>query len=389
MPARRADLIAATSVAAQFGGAGTNWPVETPAGHLYLVYVDVNNDVVFVKSTDGGWTWSAPTVVFAGTVTNLSIWYDRWSGINGGLIHCAYTESGGHDTLYRSIDTESADALGTQTTIFAGTSVASGGQLTITRARGGNLYCRTCIDAGAEGGFFRSTDVGANWGSRTINEALATTDQMILMPGFAADDQDIIGIFWDASANEISRQLYDNSANSWAETSIATSMTDTVAAGGHFPHFDAFVDLENSRVVTSAWSAVDAANADLRCWTVTESAITETTANIVLNSVDDQMLCNICKNLASGEWIAFYCGKSDGSETVGASVNVYSKRSGDGGATWSSEAQISNMPVNAKWLGAVPRHRRSTPVFYYNDVTTDEIRVSLPTAQPRVTAGAC
>lgn len=343
------------AVAAHYDGGGTNYVVETPSA-LYVVYVDTNSDVAFRKSTDGGITWSAATVIFAGTTTALSVWYDRWSNISAGLIHCAYTESGGDDTLYRSIDTESADALGTQTTIFAGGTTAGGGQVSITRARGGNLYCRTCIDAGAEGGFFRSEDVGATWGSRTVNEALATTDQMILLPGWAADNQDIMAFFWDAGSDEISRQLYDNSANSWAETSIAGTMLDRTASND-FPHWYAAVDITNSRNLLVAWSAIDAANADLRCWHVTEGAITEVT-NVVLNSTDDQGFCAIAVDANTGHWHVYYLGKSDGSETFQTSLNLYRKISNDSGSTWGAETVMVDNLANHRWLACTPRFSR-------------------------------
>src|SRR3990170_7012953 len=220
--------------------------------------------------------------------------------------------------------------------IFAGLSTLAGGQLTIARARGGNVYCRTCIDAGSEGGFFRLVNAnvpnGAWDAARTINEALATQDQMILLPGWAADNQDIMAFFWDASAEEISRQLYDDSANSWSETSIATTMVDLVATTA-FPNFAAAVDISNSRNLLVAWSAVDLLNADLRCWHITESAITEVT-NVVLNRTDDQGLCGICIDLQTGYWIVVYGGSSGGGETFQTAINLYYKVSKDSGTTW-------------------------------------------------------
>jgi hypothetical protein len=264
-------LIGNTAALIQFNGAGTNYLIHANNGSMYLVYFDDLSDVVFVKSTDGV-TWSNPTLVFAGTGTNLSVWYDRWSNISADLIHCAYTESATDDTLYRTINTGSSDALSTQTVIFAGASTASGGHLSITRAVGGNVYCKTVIDAGAEGGFYRLANAnvpnGAWDAARTVDEAIATTDMMILAPDYdAADNQDIMAIFWDASANEISRKLYDDSANTWSETSIATSMTEQ-AATTSFPHFAIAPDISNTRHILVAWSGVDILNADLRCWTV-------------------------------------------------------------------------------------------------------------------------
>lgn len=383
---RRADVIVDQAITAQWDGGGTNYLIETPTGVLYLVYCDDGSDVLFSKSTDGGLTWSNPTVVFAGTVTNLSCWYDKWSGLAGGLIHCAYTESGGSDTLYRTIDTASSDGLSTQTTIFNGTSRASGGNLSIARARGGNVYCKTMIDAGAEGGFFRLPNAnvpnGAWDAARTVDEALATTDQNIVLPGFAADNQDMLMIFWDASANEVSRKIYDDSANSWAETSIATSMTDSVATTA-FPHFAAAVDLANSRVIVVAWSAIDTANADLRCWFVTESAITETSANVVLNSADDQGLCGIGIDTNTGYLYVFYAGKSDGSETFATTLNIYYKGSADGGATWGPETLLTTSAKNINWLAVAPRFAYPPAVAFYDNTTKDVIRVNAPIMVPK------
>lgn len=325
-------------------GAGTNYVIVTPSGVIYIVFAAVNvsstaDGVKFTKSVDGGITWSVPAAVSAQTtIVNLAVWYDRWSGISGDLIHCAFTNVTNDDTNYRSINAGASDALSTETVIFAGGSTANGGALSITRARGGNLYCKTMIDAGAEGGFFRSVDVGANWTSRTDSEALATTDQWILMPGWAADNQDIMMFFWDASADEISRCLYDDSGNSWAETSISTGMVDQ-GATTNFPHFAAAVDTTNSQNLLLAWNGVDTANADLLGWKITESAITGLT-DVVTNSTDDQGLVGLSIDTITQDWYAFYFGKSDGSETYAANIQLYYKKSTDDGATWGSETQV-------------------------------------------------
>jgi hypothetical protein len=200
------------------------------------------------------------------------------------------------------------------------------------------------IDAGVEGGFFRLVDANVPtgaWESRTNPEALATRDYMILMPGFAADDQDIIGIFWDNSASEISRYLHDDSGNSWAETSIATGMTGQAISNVGQPQFAAFPDLFEEYVVLIAWTNYDTADADLRCWTITESAITEKT-EVVLNSTDDQAYCGLGIDDLTRYWYAFYCGKSDGSETYRTALNTYCKISQDEGSTWSAEFLVSD-----------------------------------------------
>jgi hypothetical protein len=330
---RRADHKCILTVTASYNGVGSYYLVQTPSGILYMVYVDNNIDVAWMKSPDGGFSWTAPVVIFAGTVVALAVWYDRWSNIAAGLIHIAYSESGGADILYRNLNTEGADALSAQTTVFAGLSTAAGGSLSITRARGGNLVVAGSIDAGAEDGAWKSTDVGATWGAAIADPSeAATQDQYLLLPGWNADTQDVMLIFWDASADELSVKRYDNSANTWTETVIAAGMVDITAV----QMLGAAVDLTNSQNVIIAWSAVDLLNADLRCWKITDAAITEMT-NVVLNSVDDQGYSALSIDATTGKWCAFYMGKSDGSETYTSAMKLYSKVSADGGTTWGVE----------------------------------------------------
>lgn len=387
MPARADVLAAQTTGLVQFNGGGTQYLVKANNGSLYLIYVDTGSDVAFKKSDNGGLTWGNPTVVFAGTTTAISVWYDRWSNISADLIHIAYTESATDDTLYRTINTASSDALSTQTVIFAGASTATGGHLSITRAVGGNVYCKTVIDAGAEGGFYRLPNANVPNGAwdvaRTVDEAIATTDQMILLPDYdAADTQDIMAIFWDASANEISRKLYDDSGNSWSETSIATSMTDQAATTA-FPHFAVAPDIANTRHILVAWSAVDTLNADLRCWTIDSGSITEVT-NVVQNSTDDQGLCAVTLDTDTGYWWVFYGGASAGGETFLTSINIYCKVSTDGGTTWGPETKLTNTARDITWLISCPRWTGGPPpVVYHNDITLDELRANVASLQPR------
>ena len=376
----RIDRYLAISATANYTGGGTNYVVQINAGSYYIVYADGNSDVAFIKSTDGV-NWSAPTIVFAGTVTALSVWYDRWSGIAAGLIHCAYTESGNSDTLYRTINTESADALSTETTIFAGTSTAGGGALSIARSRGGNVYCKTMIDAGAEGGFFRLPNAnvpnGAWDAALTDAEALATTDQWILLPGWAADNNDMMLVFVDASANGLSRYLFDDSGNSWGESAIIAdgSFADSTAATD-FPHLAAAVDIANSQNLLIAWNGRDTANADLTAWKITESAITGLT-DVVTNGTDDQMGAALGIDTANGDLYAFYYGKSDGSETVNTSLRMYYKLSTDDGATWGAETVVTNSLASRRWMATIPRFTGSFMTAYLDIVGGSAIGASM------------
>jgi hypothetical protein len=298
----------------------------------------------------------------------------------------AYTESANDDILYRTINAASADALSTETTIFAGVSATTtgGGWLTLTRSRGGNVFCYGCIDNGAEGGFWKLPNANVPngaWGSALTNpEALEGSDQAILVPGFAADNQDIMCMLIDASANEIDRYIYDDSANSWGLTNIG-SITDA-AANTNFPHFAAAVDLTNSQIVLVYWDEVAAVNADLKCWTITEGAITAKT-DVVLNSGGGQGLAAVGIDTAAGHWYAFYGGKSDGSESF-PSVFLYYKVSTDSGTTWGPETKITNRPQLVKWIACPPRFTNDWVLAFYRDLAIDMLYVSVPLSAPSI-----
>lgn len=371
---RRADVPIHTTTAGNYNGGGVQYIVQTTTGDLYVIFIDSGSDVVYRKSIDGGLTWQPDVNIYTGTTTGLSVWYDRWSNISAGLIHLAYMESATDDVFYRTINTESSDALSTQTTIIALTSTAYPSIISICRARGGNVYCGVYIDVGAEGGFYRLPNANVPNGAwdaarATIGEGDTTApgDHWVLMPGWAADNQDMMAFYWDESASEISRKLYDDSANSWAETSIAASMT-ILTPGSGFAQLAGAVDISNSRNLLVAWSAADTLNADLRCWHITESAITEVT-NVVQNSTDDQGFCAISIDTIRGGWCVFYGGASAGGETFNTAMNVYAKCSMDSGSTWGPETKLTESAMSVWQLSAIPRVLVSTstppPVLMY------------------------
>lgn len=368
---------------AAYTGGGVNYIIETPTGVVYLVLSDINSDTAFCKSMDGGITWEVPVVLKAINTTQVAVWYDRWSGIDGDLIHVVYTDSATDDVFYRNINTANSDSLSTEYTVFAGSTTASGGSLSISRMRGGNLIIVGSIDAAAEVFSRKSTDVGANWSDIAAGyESGGNSDQCIVMPGWDADNQDAMMFYYDRSATEISVKYYDDSANSWSETSIATTISFPDHASLTFGHMNAAVDLVNSQNLFVFWTAIDTANADLRCFKVTQSAQTETTSNVVLNSTDDQGFC--CISIWDSTWYVFYCGKSDGSETYSNNLRIYYKTSIDSGETWSSETQLSTIARIVTCLFGNPLIYKNFGVSsYYNTVNVSMVLYNSNLSIPR------
>lgn len=383
---RRADILV--------GGAGTNgrsagvhYGIETPAGVLYQVFIDHDQEPCWKKSYNRGLTWTHEAKLILGlTGTNIGVYYDRWSGLASGLIHVVFVESTNSDAHYITIDTENGDAISTETIIFAGVSASSNGLAAIARGRGGNVYCRVSIDNGAEGGFFRLLNVdvptGA-WAARTVDEALASQDQAILLPGFGADNQDMMMFFWDASADEISVKRYDDSLDTWAEVSIATGMVDVPPGTFEYPNWAGAVDLANSRNLVAAWSAVNSVGAKLRVWHVTDAVTTEV-ANVVTSSAGNQVLCALGIDTTTGKWHVVFAGKEDGSEqyAIPGPGRLYLKCSTDSGATWGAALQLTadlyTYPPGSIQVWACPRFTPPFGVAWLGSEDNDQVRYNLP-----------
>jgi hypothetical protein len=376
------DVIRASGV--MYTGGGTSFNVKTPNGATYCFFIDASNaDPSFKKSLDGGMTWGTATALKACSMTQISVWYDRWSGIDADLIHVAYTDSSTSDVFYRNVDAANSDTLSTEYTVFAGSSTAQGGALSISRMRGGNLIVCGCIDSGTEEVNRKSTNVGVNWDNIAVGyEDASAGDLCIVMPGWGADNQDAMMFYYDRSATEISVKYYDDSADSWSEVSIATSITLPDQTSVSLGHVSATVDLTNSRNLLVFWTAIDTANADLRCFKVTQSAQTETTTNVVLNSTDDQGFCAI--SVFGSAWYVFYFGNSSGTETYNSQMYCYYKYSSDGGETWSSEVQLDIVMIaSITYLTTSPISYKNIAVSYYCG-TTRYIH-NAPLAIPRAT----
>jgi hypothetical protein len=329
------------------------------------------------KSYDGI-TWTTPSILHTGTLVTVAVWYRRWSGIAQDVIDIAFTESVNGDIRYNSINT-STDTLGTEVVVFNGTDSAAGGALSIVTGRDGVIRVAGSIDAGTEDGAWSSNDNGATWTDTIADPSEgATQDQYFLLPGWNADTADIMLIFVDASANGLSVKRYDDSADTWTETAIIAdgSFVDTTA-GNSYPHVACAVDIANSQNIIIAWSAVDTANADLRCFIIDDTTITEVT-NVVLNSVDDQGLCALGIDTVTGDWYAFYGGKSDGSNTFSTNIRFYYKISTDDGTTWGSETLLTwtDDLYNSQWMTCTPRFDTDYLVGFLADRVNDQILVS-------------
>lgn len=344
-----ADINIVTSVAITLRGCRGLVFVSRDIG--YLFYTDSSNDFVYKKTTDGGLTWgSAVAISGAETIVGYDVWYDQWNpGDTGRLIHIWYFGTSGDDIIYRSLNTANDSLLGAVTVFNGATSVAGRGTFCSgTKARGGNLYVIFNIDAFAEHGFYRSTDNGATWASRT-DPLEADLDQALLFPGNDADPQDIWMLYYDQSVTTFTFKAHDDSANSNSESSSvktsftagATDLTGQYNWTGAIRHSD-------GHLIAATWSERDSATGDFQVWDVsTANTFTELTA--LATNIDDCYYPSMFIDQRADVIYIAYVGKSDGSETLDTTASVYYAKSTDRGTTWSKDNLIS--ATGSDWRG--------------------------------------
>ncbi len=349
-------------------------PVWTTASIGYIFYLTSANDLYYHKTTDGGATWATDTVIEAGSVSCFSIWFDKWTpGDSGTVIHIVWFEAGADDILYNSLDTAD-DSLSGEIIINASfatglKSTRTSNYISITKASGGNLYMQAIAFATSED-FQRSTDAGANWTARTTG-AEGAVDMFALVPDdLAADSADIAMVFWDTSADELSFKKYDDSANSWGETSISGSMTETNTANG----FSVAVRHSDGAILVAAWTQLDNAASDLKFWDIDPATPTITVKTDVITDSDDCYGAAVFIDQNNDDIYVAYVGQDDGAQTWTATVDCHYSKSDDGGGTWGGETTYSvNTADDLRHVSAGHSTPGSAaglfqPVFYNDDL---------------------
>jgi hypothetical protein len=332
------------------------------------------------KTSDGGQTWGSGVTVNSASIARFSCWYDKeTAGDTGTKIHTVCGSWDDNHAYYRNLDTAS-DTLSSSIDIgdMAGVGDANGsysvGYCSLTKARGGNLYMAYVSDNGPVLSFFRSTDGGANWGSRTGPFESTNLDRVMLLPAADTDSNDIACIFYDQSASQLSFKLHDDSANTWGnETAIASSITYAAEYWG----FDAAVRHSDNRAIVAYWNGEDAATADLAAavLTLTAAGKNSTLLTEVLTNVGEAGECCV---MIDGNTDDLYVGYVKGG-TWDSLTHTFYKKSTDSGSTWGSESALSETQDDIRNIfcvsiiasGQAGRFMPSWPNDDLNDLVTN------------------
>ena len=202
----------------------------------YFFYQAVTG-VGYKKSLDRGQSWGDLVQISSNYYGWLTVWADAWNpSYAGNKIHILWTDGDDVSTWglhYGQLDT-SNDELLIDTRLIApsnpidppyvsGTGVYFSEWGTVVRANSGSIYATWKTNDSSGSYFFKSIDEGETWVSLPGPWEDDNGDMMLLFPSDEEDD-DLIGIYWDRSAGEISRKLYNGS---WVETSIAQPIRTT------------------------------------------------------------------------------------------------------------------------------------------------------------------
>lgn len=334
-----ADTTVATAVAGASDKTGLWGPywISTTVG--MIIFIDSASDPHYARTADGGATWTDEGALDAITCQRLSCWFDQETpGDSGTLVHCAYLDStGGDRAKYMTIDVSDA-TLGTKRTVDSTVTVsASKGdhRIAITKARNGNLIIAFTTQDDLE--CYRSVDAGENWTDRADPFETATEEDWLLLFPANVDDGDVAGVFWDRSADAITVKMYDDSANSWTETAILSSMTDDTQ---HI-NMDGAVRHSDGVIVCCAHSNDDATGDDLRTFTVNPNSIASptvvtTTANVFTNQGAAAQCCVLVNQQNDDVYIAYCKGG-----TWQVTTDIVYHISDDNMASWGVEQAYS------------------------------------------------
>jgi hypothetical protein len=140
-------------------------------------------------------------------------------------------------------------------------------------------------------------------------------------------------MYWDVSANEVSVKVYDDSADSWAETSVASSMSSNIV-GQWCNQWSAVQRQSDNHVFFVANNIVNDATSDLKVWELNGVGSITARADVETNNAD-AVTPDLLIDENTGRLYCFYDDKA-------SSDTIRYRYSDDSGATWSAAQQYSD-----------------------------------------------
>lgn len=344
----------------------------------YMFFIDLGNDLVYRKTTNGGTNWGTPVVinnVLTGW-TNVSVWYDRWTpgDTTGTKIHIAAADDSTGDAYYTFLDTSSDTLKGSVVSAIPQTlfSELVNAAPSITKGGGGALFLTANFATTAGGYVYKSTDgAGDTWSNITpASWSGASVDQVQLLP--LLTDNDIIAIKTDTAADDIDYRVYDEVADSWDGS--WTDIAALVENATYDQWFSATIKKSTGDVyLTFNNNTTNAAN-DIEFWSFNNISRTWTAgANVRTNSGQLLSPVPLVDEETGDIYVSYLEGQTNFLLNAGA-INsityVYYQKSSDGGVSWTNRAGVltEDLGDDYKYLrGNLLSSNRLFVAFYDDD----------------------
>lgn len=342
-----ADTTVSSAVAANLqvynGMWGAYWSDDQTG---VIVYVDDNEDLAYDRTTNGGTSWST-TVIDTATVVRIAVTYDRMvPGNTGTLLHIAWLDRGSNVCHYRTLDI-AADSLGTERTVASSLTVSATlveNRIAIGQSVSGNIM--VALETASEIDCQRTTDGGSSWSNRAdVFEAANSKDWARGFPAATSDDDDFAFLFLDASAGTITVKMYDETADSWTETSVSTLTVDAT-----FPLWGGAVRHSDNAIIVAFPTAILTGGNDMESWEIIPDSIASptVTAGADLFTNDSTIFgASVCVNQRNDDVYVSYVKGS-----LPSSFDVEYKISDDDLSTWNSAVAYSES-TSDYFLGSV------------------------------------
>lgn len=356
---------------------GIYW-ISTSIGACFYRGDSTDFTLRMARTINGGVSWTEtdiiPSVPF---VSFFDCWFDiQTPGYSGTIIHIAYLDADNDEARYLTVDLSDAtvSSIDVITTIDVD-GVSANNRIYLTQTRNGNLV--TTFQSANANLTYKSTNGGTSWSSiALLMEASSVDDAIRMFPANTGDDSDVCALFMDFSANTLSIKMYDDSANTWTETSVSAAYANVSSTDDRV--LDASLRISDGHIIAVANNRQNDSLHDMNSYDINPNSISSVPfiekAEVITNS-DTHGGCGIIIDQNTDD--VYICYLKGG--TWATALDVYYRKSTDDLTSWGTEQSYSEgntdlrKPTGGKTIGS----GGGRISFMFGTAGTDDIQTNL------------